>query len=446
MASRFCMEEAEEGRTVAEKIETAAADAGLQTFKLSRLAFATIFACNFILAIGHQGLMSVMPGIGRSMGLPDALISAAFGTSSLCIVLMSGFWARTSDRRGRKPIMLVGLGGFTVSMVLLAIVVAAGTHRLAPWFIIAPCLIAARSVFGLVGSAIMPSSQAFVTERTPPDDRAKAIAGLAGAGSMGTIIGPVLAPFLIFPFVGFSGPMLVFAVLSAGAALLVSVNLHEGPRIAHEPAPVLGDPPAPDHPKLPFWRDGRIMPFVIIGIATGVAQGALGQMIPFLIIDTVGGDLMAAQHSIAIALIVGAIAGLIGQWGLIRIFRMKPNHLMMWGCGVALAGNLVILGANTFPMIVAGFAICCIGFSFVRPGYTAGMSLAVSLREQGRVAGIAGAVGGALNVMSPLFVGLYQLSHNLPFAVSSALIGTGFIYSLFKRTIRISGLTTRPTV
>ncbi|WP_091740963.1 MFS transporter [Phenylobacterium immobile] len=412
--------------------------------KLSRLAFATVFACNFIMAIGHQGLMSVLPGVGRTMGLPDALISAAFGTSSLCIVLMSAFWARTSDRLGRKPVMLVGLGGFTVSMVLCAAVVAAGTHKLAPWFIIAPCLIAARSVFGLVGSAIMPSSQAFVTERTPRDDRAKAIAGLAGAGSMGTIIGPVLAPFLILPFVGFSGPMLIFAVLSAGAAVLVAANLREGPRLEEEPAFVAGGASAAALAKTPFWKDGRIMPFVVVGIATGVGQGALGQMLPFLIIDTVKGDLMEAQHSIAIALMIGAVAGLTGQWGLIRIFRMKPNHLILWGGGIALLGALVLLAASQFTMIVAGFAICCVGFSFVRPGYTAGMSLAVSLGEQGRVAGIAGAVGGALNIMSPLFVGLYQLSHNLPFAVTAALIGAGFVYSLFKPALRTAGLTPRP--
>jgi MFS family permease len=412
--------------------------------KLSRLAFATVFACNFLLAIGHQGLMSVLPGVGRTMGLPDALISAAFGASSLCIVLMSSFWARMSDKHGRKPIMLVGLAGFTVSMTLVAVVVAAGTHRLAPWFIIAPCLIGARSVFGLVGSAIMPSSQAFVTERTPRDERAKAIAGLAGAGSMGTIIGPVLAPFLILPFVGFSGPMIVFAVLAAGAALLVSVNLHEGPKLEEDPVSAADDADLPDLPKIPFWRDGRIMPFVVIGIATGVGQGALGQMLPFLIIDTVKGDLMAAQHSIAMALMAGAIAGLTAQWGLIRIFRMKPNHLILWGGGIALLGNLVLLAASHFTMIVVGFAIACIGFSFVRPGYTAGLSLAVTLREQGRVAGIAGAVGGALNVMSPLFVGLYQLSHNLPFAVTAALIGSGFVYSLFKPTLRTAGLTPRP--
>lgn len=416
--------------------------AASQAMGLSRIAFATVFACSFIMSIGHQGLMSVLPGVGRSMGLPDALISAAFGASSLCIVLTSAFWARTSDRHGRKPVMLVGLGGFTVSMIACAVVVAAGTHRLAPWFIIAPCLIAARCIFGLVGSAILPSTQAFVTERTPRDDRAKAIAGLAGANSMGTIIGPVLAPFLVLPLVGFSGPMLVFALMSAAAALVVQVNLHEGPKLEEEPVVVGGAPEAAPKPR--FWRDGRIMPFVVVGIATGVAQGAISQMLPFLIIDTVKGDLMQAQHSIAMALMIGAVAGLTGQLGLIRIFRMRPNHLILWGAGLALAGNLVLLAASQFPMQVAGFAICCVGFSFVRPGWTAGLSLAVSAREQGRVAGIASAVTGALNIMSPLFVGLYQLSHNLPFAVTAALIGAGFAYSLSKRALRTAGLTTRP--
>ena len=64
-----------------------------------------------------------------------------------------------------------------------------------------------------------------------------------------------------------------------------------------------------------------------------------------------------------------------------------------------------------------------LGFGFVRPGFTAGASLAVPLAEQGAVAGVITSANGISYVLAPtLGITLYGLDHNLPFMAFAALL------------------------
>ncbi|MCK1305241.1 MFS transporter [Bradyrhizobium sp. 45] len=80
--------------------------------------------------------------------------------------MASPFWARELDRRRRKPLMIVGLAGFTVSMVLCGLVVSAGAAHLATPTIIFGCFLVFRAIFGLFGSAGSPAPQTYIAERT----------------------------------------------------------------------------------------------------------------------------------------------------------------------------------------------------------------------------------------------------------------------------------------
>ncbi|WP_176695893.1 MFS transporter [Phenylobacterium immobile] len=419
-----------------------AGDTGVDS-GISRFSFGLVFASYFILAVGNMGLISVLPGIGREIGLPDPFIAAAFAISGIFLASVAPFWARTADRIGRKPVLITGLAGYTVSMALVGVVVACGLHKLAAWFIIAPCLIAARSIFGLVGSAILPSGQAYVAERTPRETRTRAISSLAGAQGLGTIIGPLIAPLFILPLVGLSGPMFGFAAIAGITLVLVLQFLNEGPKINFDDevetaASVAEAEAAPAR----AWRDARIMPFVLFGAGMGVAQGAQAQILPFLIIDTLGAPPMQAQASVTLAMMLGAASGLVAQWGLIRLFKMKPKDLMKWGASVALLGHLLILTSTNMWGIMAGYAASCIGFSFGRPGYTAGLSLSVTQREQGRVAGIIAMLAG-INVLAPFFVLIYQHDRNAPFALNAALIAGVLVYAVVQPRLKHSGVAAR---
>src|SRR5438309_309355 len=93
---------------------------------LPKRALAIIFGVSIATALGNTGLISVLPAIGRSIGIPDEMVVGIFSLSAVLWAAASPFWARASDRYGRKPLMMLGLSGFMVSMSLCGLVVSAG--------------------------------------------------------------------------------------------------------------------------------------------------------------------------------------------------------------------------------------------------------------------------------------------------------------------------------
>jgi len=402
------------------------------TSTLPRRSFAIIFAVSAATAMGNTGLISVLPAIGRSIGIADWMMSGIFSLSALLWAFSSPFWARASDRHGRKPLMLVGLAGFMVSMALCGVVVSAGLHHLAPPLVIFGLFLLARALFGLFGAASNPATQAYVAERTPPEGRTQAMASLAGAFGLGTVIGPFLAPLFVFPVLGLSGPLFSFSVIALVMLFVVWRYLPD-----QKVAPEAQRPRRPVVPGAPkergMWRDPRIQPFLIYGFIVATCQTAQAQTLGFLIIDKLSMSPAQAQYFIAIAMMFGAVAGLLAQWGLIRMFEMTPRQLLRWGVAVAALGNLIVALSPGYYGVVAGYAISSLGFGFARPGFTAGSSIAVDMDEQARVAGLIAAVNGINVILAPAFVFAYQHYGPAPFILNTALMAAMLVYA-FRNT------------
>ena len=406
---------------------------------LPKKTFAIIFGVSLVTAMGNTGMISVLPAIGRSIGIPDPMVAAIFSLSALLWAFSSPWWARASDRHGRKPLMLIGLSGFMFSMIACALVVMAGLHHMATPMIIFICFLFARALFGLFGSASNPATQAYVAEHTPPEQRTQSMSSLAGAFGLGTVVGPFLAPLFVLPFVGRAGPMLGFAAMAGLMLFVVWKMLPESQNMPVAPvrAEIAKDAKGGDATKeKPMWRDPRVRPFLVYGFIVAVCQTAQAQTLGFLIIDKLGLDPMKAQGFIAIAMMFGAMAGLLAQWGIIRMFEMTPRQLLRWGVGVAAVGNVIVALQPTYAAVVAGFAISSLGFGLARPGFTAGASLAVDMHEQARVAGAIAAVNGVNVVLAPFFVWLYERIAPAPFILCALMMVAMLVYALRNAQLR----------
>src|SRR5215218_7586202 len=141
---------------------------GIAGTAMSTPNFLLLFTAMLVAAAGNTALQSVMPAIGREIAIGDFWVAIAYTWSAVLWVLLAPYWARKSDRHGRKRLILLGLGGFIVSMTLCGIVLAAGLKGL-----------------------------------------------LTGAATFGlwTIIGPAMAPMFVLPFVGLPGPLFGFALI-----------------------------------------------------------------------------------------------------------------------------------------------------------------------------------------------------------------------------------------
>jgi len=406
---------------------------------LPKKTFAIIFGVSLVTAMGNTGMISVLPAIGRSIGIPDPMVAAIFSLSALLWAFSSPWWARASDRHGRKPLMLIGLSGFMFSMIACALVVMAGLHKLAAPMVIFVFFLFARALFGLFGAASNPATQAYVAEHTPPEKRTQSMSSLAGAFGLGTVIGPFVAPLFVLPFVGLSGPMLGFALLAGAMLFVVWKFLPESKHMPVAPvkAAVAKDATGGDATKeKPMWRDPRVTPFLIYGFIVAVCQTAQGQTLGFLIIDKLQLSPLQAQGFIAIAMMFGAMAGLLAQWGIIRMFEMTPRQLLRWGVAVAALGNVIVAFQPTYGAVVAGYAISSLGFGLARPGFTAGSSLAVGMHEQARVAGAIAAVNGVNVVLAPFFVWLYERIAPAPFILCGGLMLLMLIYAFRNPQLR----------
>jgi MFS family permease len=415
--------------------QVSASDAETRPGGLPKRAVAIIIGVSAATALGNTGLISVLPAIGRSIGLADEMVVGIFSLSAILWATASPFWARASDRYGRKPLMMAGLSGFMVSMVLCGLVVSAGLRHLAAPLLIFIAFLVCRALFGLFGSASNPATQAYVADHTPRDQRTQSMAMLAGAFGVGTVVGPFLAPLFIYPVVGLAGPLFTFALIAAGMLFCVWRLLPESPRRAVTSADADAELTSAA-PQRPMWRDARVIPFLVYGFIVATTQTAQQQTLGFLIIDKLGVSPLAAQHSIAIAMAFGAVAGLLAQWGIIRMFEMTPRQLLRWGVACAALGNLIVALASDYSTVVTGYALASLGFGFARPGFTAGSSLAVGWRDQARVAGAIAAVNGINAVFAPAFMALYRWRHAAPFLLNMSLMLGMLAYAFLSGPLR----------
>ena len=406
---------------------------------LSTSNFLLLYAAMLVAASGNTAVQAVMPAIGRQLGMDDVVVAVAYTISAVLWVALAPFWARASDRHGRKALTLVGVGGFVVSTGLCGLALEAG---LSGWVTAGTAFLLfaiARGIYGSLGSATPSATQAYLASRTRRAARVTALSSLASSFGLGTVIGPAMAPLFVFPLVGLSGPFFGFALI--GLLVLVAVALwlpddtrpRHGRRAGRGAAmsyPSLASSPtgssviaatAPRHVSTLKWTDPRVRPWIIAGVASGHAQAALLTFLGFFVIDRLDLSPLGSEGPISIVLMAGAGATLAAQWGLIPQLRMSPRALVAVGSGVAVIGFAVLIGARDLYALVLGFSIASLGFGLTRPGFTAGASLAVPLSEQGGVAGIITAANGIAYVAAPALTMLvYQRGESIPAIVSLA--------------------------
>ncbi len=410
----------------------------LATSALTPTHFLLLYAAMLVAAAGNTALQSVMPAIGREIGIADLWVAIAYTWSAVLWVLLAPYWAEKSDRHGRKALTLLGLAGFVVSMLMCGAVLDLGLRDAIGGAATFALFGIFRGIYGALGCATPSATQAYLAARTRRSGRVAALSALSSSFGLGTIIGPALAPLFVFPPLGLPGPLFAFALIAilVFAAILAWLpNDRFGRRAGRgaamsypsQASAVTGASviaaTSPGRRKRLRWNDSRIKGWILAGVAAGHAQAATLTCLGFFVIDRLQLAPAGSENSIAIVMMAGASATLAAQWGLIPRLGAGPRTLMVWGSLVAAAGLAGTMIAGDLYGITIGFAVASGGFGMTRPGFTAGASLAVPLAEQGAVAGVITSANGISFVAAPgVGMLLYTIDPSLPFAVSALLL------------------------
>ena len=396
-----------------------------------------------VAAAGNTAMQSVLPALGTKLGIADVWVSLAFSWSALLWVLTAPYWARQSDKRGRKVLMTLGIAGFIASMLFCGLALWAGLNGWLTAGVTFVIFALFRSLYGGFGSAAPPAVQAYVAARTSPAERTKALSLLASSFGLGTVIGPTIAPYLIMPGLGLAAPLIVFAVI--GLCVLIALQLvlpNDVPTFAAKgrvPAyPGAGAPENFAHgddededdggdadgaPERITWTDARIKPWNIAGLLGGHAQAMFLGVIGFVVLDRL---MLRATPELAAGptghgMWVGAIATRLSQWGILPLLKMQPRTAVVSGAVIGGIGAALLALAESLPAISSAFAIGLLGWGLFRPGFTAGASLAVPRRYQGQVAGQTASINGAAYIVAPAIgVALYNWHAEVTFGLIAA--------------------------
>lgn len=146
--------------------------------------FAAVFLPMFMAAADQTLLATATPAIADSLGdLRDSSwIAVAYLLSAAVIVPVYG---RLGDVRGKRSMLLVALGAFTLGSLACA---AAQSM---------PQLIAARVLQGLGGGGLMMLSHALIGELVPPVERVRFQGYFAVMFALASMGGPVIGGFVV---------------------------------------------------------------------------------------------------------------------------------------------------------------------------------------------------------------------------------------------------------
>ncbi len=147
--------------------------------KIDKRIFSTLFLSIFAVVTGVGIVVPLLPVYAHDLGATGLYIGLIFGAFSLSRTVFLPYFGRLSDRKGRKPFIVTGL--FCYALISAAFI----------WSSDVESLIILRFVQGIASAMIMPVTQAYVGDITPPGREGFAMGLFNMSVFSGLSIGPL---------------------------------------------------------------------------------------------------------------------------------------------------------------------------------------------------------------------------------------------------------------
>jgi len=166
-----------------------------------------LFVSIIIAMLGYGMAYTVLPFFIEKMGGWGAEFGTLLFLFGLMQLLFAPVWGKVSDKYGRKPILIIGMVGLGSAMVFFGFATEI-------WM-----LYAAQIASGILSSAMLPVSMAYISDSSDEETRSSAMGKIGAAAGLGIIVGPGFAGFLA----GISLPLPFF--VAAGFCLLTCFTI-----------------------------------------------------------------------------------------------------------------------------------------------------------------------------------------------------------------------------
>lgn len=367
-----------------------------------------LLVANMACTMAMMAFVSLIGPLARVLGLAAWQAGAAVTVSGLLWMLLARPWGLASDRLGRRRVLMLGTGGFTLAYWALSLFLDLSLRFLPGALLAFIGLMLGRGLIGVFYAAIPVAGNALIADNVEPEHRARALASLGAANAVGMVIGPAVAALLAGG--GLSLPLYVMALLPLVAFVVLWRRLQgQAHHLRQAPRPVrLGDA---------RLRRPLAVAFVAM-ICVSIAQITVG----FYALDRLGLTPAQAAQAAGISLTMVGFA-LIGAQLVVRKLEWSPQRLIRIGALVAAAGFAGAMFADTRELLWLCFFVSAAGMGLIFPAFAALAANSVDAAEQGATAGTVGAVQGLGVVVGPLAGTLiYAIEPRLPYLVAAFLL------------------------
>ena len=385
----------------------------------ARGAMAIIFLIVLMDLLGFGIIVPLLAFYIPDMGDHPMKVTALFSVYSICQFIGAPILGLVSDRFGRRPVLALSQAGSAIGYLLLgaaALRFNSDSSRLILVYV-------SRIIDGFTGGNIS-TAQAYVSDVTTPQNRAKGMAMLGAAFGVGFSIGPAMGG--IMGSLSLSLPGWIAAGLSALAAVLSWLRLPESrPTSETEAENWL-------HPSrfVPIIRNPVLVQLLAIGFCIMAAFVMMESTITLFLNEIFGWhELGVGLYFLFVGIIIVAIqGGLIGR--LTR--RLGDWPLCITGPVLVAIGMIGLTRIAYLPRPVGGVALALLlisgainatGRSFQQPTLSSLLSKFSSRQEQGVVFGMYHGLSSLARVAGPALAGVaYLYLHNAgQFVVAAAI-------------------------
>lgn len=372
---------------------------------------AVLFFIVFIDLLGFGIIIPQLPFYGVLFGASPAAVTLLMSCYSLAQFFMSPVLGRLSDRIGRRPVLLVSMMCSCAAYLWLGF---AG----ALWM-----LFGARLLAG-AGAGNIAAAQAYITDVTTPEKRAKGMGMIGAAFGLGFTIGPwvggVLAGANPTP-ADLQRPAFLAAGLSALAFILVIAILKES-------LPQTGVAPRANRWELARIAMHRPTLRLLILLFFAITAAFAGMETTFALWtkDAFGwgpeqvGWLFFFVGCVLIVVQGGMIGPLSRRLGEARLVLIGSVAIAIGLAGVTIAANLAILLIAT--------ACLALGMGLLNPSISSLISRQAGADERGGIMGVSQSGASLARVVGPAIAGpLFELlGRNAPY-YTGALVMVGVL-------------------
>ncbi|HZK43505.1 MAG TPA: MFS transporter [Syntrophomonadaceae bacterium] len=359
---------------------------------------AILFMSIFLVGMGFSIIMPVLPYYAKSMGASAFQLGMLMTVYAICQFIFTPIWGAYSDKVGRKPVLLAGIIGFSLTFILFGFATQL-------WM-----LYVIRIAGGIMACATMPTAMAYVGDSSSLEDRGSAMGLIGAAMGMGMVFGPAIGGLLseislAFPFV-FAGLLAMGNAVSVVFLLPESLPVEERLERQTERASLL---------------EGLRTPLAVLFLCTCLAS--LGESmhhgtfalfaqakLAFTARD-IGWSFTTA--GIVMALVQGLVVG-----RMINYFGEEKTA----ATGITIMGFSFVLFLFMFniPSSIAFMAVFSAGVGLIRPSISAAISKR-TLVGQGEAMGVLGAFDSLGRMIGPALGGL-MLDRGLNLGYYTAII------------------------